>query len=93
MLLLQARRKLGRLNGRRLLGTFSRAVLALLPMTGFLLLYLHLTRGIWTPGSSLVNLGLVLGALLGCAAILLVIYYATGIEMIRDIIRGRITRK
>jgi putative peptidoglycan lipid II flippase len=92
MLLAGARKKLGRLNGRKLLATAWRVSLANLPMTLLLWLYLHLTRAFWTPGSSLVNLGLMLGALLACGIILFAVYYATGIEIIRDIIRGRIVK-
>jgi putative peptidoglycan lipid II flippase len=93
ILLLGAKKKLGRLNGRMLLKTCRRATLAIVPMSLFLHLYLRLTRSAWTPGSSLGNLGLLLGAMLGCGTILVAIYYATGIEIIRDIIRGRIARK
>jgi putative peptidoglycan lipid II flippase len=93
MLLAGARRKLGRLNGRKLLATGWRACLAFAPMSLFLYLFLHLTRGAWTPGSSLGNLGLLLAALLGSGALLFGIYYVTGIEIIRDIIRGRIAKR
>ena len=88
----EQRRRLGRLNGRKLLATGRRTVLANLPMALFLCGYLRLTRGLWTSGSSLVNLGLLLCGLLGCGIILFGIYYATGMEIMRDIIRGRITK-
>jgi len=88
-LLLATRRRLGRLEGRSILLTALRLGASLAPFIAFLLVFLRLTAPWWTPGSSLRNLGLLLIALLSSAALILGMYWITGVQMVRDVIRGR----
>jgi len=88
-LLWAARRRLGRLDGGTLLGTALRTAAAMILLAGFLALYLRLTRAGWTPGSSLPNLGLLSGALLGAAAIVVGAYWLLRVQMIRDLLKRR----
>jgi putative peptidoglycan lipid II flippase len=92
-LLLMAHRKLGRLEGRSILRTSLRLAVSLAPFLAFLLLFLRLSAPWWTPGSSLRNLGLLLVALTVSALLLLGMYWITGIEMLRDVIRSRVRRR
>ncbi len=93
LLLFGARKKLGSLNGGVIFRTVCRTALSMLPLTGFLLLYLRITDKFWTTGSSIINLILVLIALLISSAIVVGMYLITGIDIVRDIIRERIKRK
>ena len=88
-LLLATRRRLGRLEGRSILLTALRLGASLAPFIAFHLVFLRLTAPWWTPGSSLRNLGLLLIALLSSAALILGMYWITGVQMVRDVIRGR----
>lgn len=88
-LLLAARRRLGSLNGRLLLGTALRTSVAMAAFTAFVVLYLRLTRAWWTPGSSLANLALLTVVLLGSLAIVSGAYWLLGVEMFRDLLKRR----
>jgi putative peptidoglycan lipid II flippase len=88
-LLVSARHRLGSLNGPLLLRTALRTLAAMVPFAGFLVLYLRLTHPWWTPGSSLVNLALLLGGLLGSVAIVLAMYWFLRVEMMRDLLKRR----
>jgi putative peptidoglycan lipid II flippase len=89
VLLVAARRRLGTLNGPLVLRTTLRTVASMVPFVGFLLLYLRLTRSWWTPGSTLANLVVLLGALLGSVAIVLLMYWLLRVEMVRDFLKRR----
>ena len=56
-------------------------------MFAFILVYLRLTESLWTSGSSLRNLSLLLLAAAGAAAILIGMYRILGVEMIKDLRR------
>jgi putative peptidoglycan lipid II flippase len=92
-LLAMARRRLGGLNGRRLLDTCLRMLAALAPFTAFLIGFALLTRGVWSAGSSLRSLGILVAGGLGAVALLLGMYWLMGIEMLRDALRRRSAKK
>jgi putative peptidoglycan lipid II flippase len=88
-LLLMTHRRLGGLKGKSILLTTLRLAASLVPFTAFLLVFMRLTAPWWTFGSSLRNLGLLLVAVLVSAGIILGMYWVTGVQMLRDVIRGR----
>jgi putative peptidoglycan lipid II flippase len=92
-LLAMARRRLGGLNGRRLLDTCLRMLAALAPFTAFLIGFALLARGVWSAGSSLRSLGILVAGGLGAVALLLGMYWLMGIEMLRDALRRRSAKK
>jgi putative peptidoglycan lipid II flippase len=92
-LVLVMRRRLGALKGRLILDTALRLLVSMAPFVAFLLAFLRLTASWWTPGSSLPNLGLLLVAVLAGAGLVLGLYWVTGIQILRDVIRGRRERR
>ena len=93
VLLIRASLKLGGLNGKMILNTVRRLILSMLPFSAFIWAYLHFTGPVWTSGSSIRNLILVLIALVLGAGIVLVMYYVTGLEILQDIIKVRRGKK
>lgn len=89
LLLVWAGKTLGSLRGREILKTAGKMGLSLLPFAAFILIYLHLSASLWTPGSSLRNLFLLLPAAAGAAAILIGMYRVLGVEMVKDLRRRR----
>jgi putative peptidoglycan lipid II flippase len=89
ILLAAVRRVLGTLDGRGILRTCWRLAVSLVPFTAFLIGFRFVTRPIWQAGSSWSSLALLLSGALGSAAILLGMYWITGVEVLRDIIRRR----
>ncbi len=87
LLILWAGKTLGSLRGRVILKTTAKMVLSLLPFAAFILVYLRFTESLWTSGSSLRNLSLLLLAAAGAAAILIGMYRILGVEMIKDLRR------
>jgi putative peptidoglycan lipid II flippase len=92
LLLLWTRKALGALRGDALLRTAARMTASLLPFTGFILAYNRLIRSVWTPGSSAVNLFLLLAEALGAAAVLLGMYRLLGVEVIKELMTRRKSR-
>jgi putative peptidoglycan lipid II flippase len=92
LLLIWARKALGRLRGTAIGRTSVRMAVSMLPFVGFILLYNRLTRSLWTPGSSLANLALLLAEAIAAAGILLGMYRLLGVEIIRELMRRRKTR-
>jgi putative peptidoglycan lipid II flippase len=89
-LLAVARRKLGVLKGRLFLLTTLRLLASMVPFVVFLAVFLRLTAPWWTFGSSLRNLGLLLAAVSVSAGLLLGMYWITRIQIVRDVLRGRV---
>jgi putative peptidoglycan lipid II flippase len=92
LLLIWTRKALGRLRRGAIFRTLGRMTASLLPFIGFILLYNRLTRSVWTPGSSLGNLFLLLAEALGAAAILLGMYRLLGVEVVKELMTRRKTR-
>jgi putative peptidoglycan lipid II flippase len=88
-----ARRRLGRLDGRAMLKTAGRVTLSMVPFVAFLLLFKAVTRPMWTAGGSLGNLILLAVACLTGVLILLAMYLATRVEMVRGLFRRKGVRE
>jgi putative peptidoglycan lipid II flippase len=93
ILLAAARRVLGRMEGRAILRTCWRLAISLVPFTAFLIGFRFVTRAVWQAGSSWGSLALLLGGAGASAAILLGMYWITGVEVLRDVIRRRSEKK
>jgi hypothetical protein len=63
--------------------------ISLVPFTAFLIGFRVVTRAVWQAGSSWGSLALLLGGAGAGAAILLGMYWITGVEVLRDVIRRR----
>jgi putative peptidoglycan lipid II flippase len=92
LLLIWTRKALGHLRRGAILRTVARMAVSLLPFAGFILICNHLTRCLWTPGSSLRNLFLLLAEVLGAAVILLGMYRLLGVEVVKELMIRRKTR-
>jgi putative peptidoglycan lipid II flippase len=92
-LLAVARGRLGGLDGRGFLRTGLRLAASLAPFTAFLFGFGRITRGVWGAGSSWRSLGILVAGGLGALAVLLGMYWLTGIEMLRDLLRRRSAKK
>ena len=83
---------MGSLRRGAIARTVGRMAASLLPFVGFILACNRLTRSLWTPGSSLGNLLLLLAEALGAAGILLGMYRLLGVEVIKELMTKRKTR-
>jgi putative peptidoglycan lipid II flippase len=92
LLLIWTRKKLGHLRRAAIARTVGRMAASLLPFTGFILIYNRATRSLWTSGSSLVNLVLLLAEAIAAAGILLGMYRLLGVEVVEELMRRRKTR-
>ena len=92
LLLIWTRKALGSLRRGAIARTVGRMAASLLPFVGFILACNRLTRSLWTPGSSLGNLLLLLAEALGAAGILLGMYRLLGVEVIKELMTKRKTR-
>ena len=92
LLLIWTRKTLGRFNTGAIVRTAGRMTAALLPFIGFILIYNRLSRTVWTPGSSLANLALLVAEAVAAAGILLGMYHLLGVEIVRDLVRRRKTK-
>jgi putative peptidoglycan lipid II flippase len=92
LLLIWTRKALGHLRGVEIVRTVGRMGASLLPFVGFILIFKRLTRSLWTPGSSLGNLFLLLGEVLAAVVILLGMYRILGVEVIQELMKRRKTR-
>jgi putative peptidoglycan lipid II flippase len=87
------RRRLGSLKGAEILKTTLRLLVSMAPFTALLLAFPPLTASWWTPGSSWTNLGLLLVAGLAGVGLVLGMYWITGIQMLKDVFRGRTKKR
>jgi putative peptidoglycan lipid II flippase len=92
LLLIWARKALGSLRGRAIARTLGRMAVSLLPFAGFILIYSRITDSIWTPGSSMKNLLLLLVEVLAAGVILVGMYRLLGVEFVKELFRRRKTR-
>jgi putative peptidoglycan lipid II flippase len=92
LLLIWTRKALGQLRRGAIARTMGRMTASLLPFSGFILLYNRLTRTLWTSGSSLGNLFLLLAEVLTAAAILIGMYRLLGVEVVQELLKRRKTR-
>jgi putative peptidoglycan lipid II flippase len=93
ILLAAARRVLGGLDGAAVLRTCWRLAVSLVPFTAFLIAFRYATRSVWRAGSSWDSLLLLLAGAVAGAAILLGMYWITGVEVLRDVVRRRSRKK
>jgi putative peptidoglycan lipid II flippase len=92
LLLIWTRKVLGNLRRGAIFRTVARMAVSLLPFAGFILICNRLTRSLWTPGSSLRNLFLLLAEVLVATAILLGMYRLLGVEVVKELMIRRKTR-
>ena len=81
-------RRLGRMDGRNMARTALKVCVSLVPLTGFLLLFKHLTRARWGSDSSLSALLFLAAALAGGILLLVLMYHFTRVEMARGLLPG-----
>jgi putative peptidoglycan lipid II flippase len=89
VMLIFIRKRLGRIHGKRFIKNFLKVSLSMLGMAAVILLYLVFTKRFWTPGSSFINGCLLLGAIIPGAGITFFLYYITGIDIFRGILKER----
>jgi len=92
LLLIWTRKALGALRRGAIVRTVGRMAASLLPFVGFILICNRLTRSLWTPGSSLANLFLLMAEALGAAVILLGMYRLLGVEVLKELMTRRKTK-
>ncbi len=83
-----ARRRLGRLDGRRILRTGLQVGGSMLPLAGVLLLFRWLFRGRWHSGSASMSLLFLAMALLASVLVVALMYRLTRVEMMGDLLSG-----
>ncbi|MBN1411508.1 MAG: murein biosynthesis integral membrane protein MurJ [Spirochaetales bacterium] len=88
-----ARKKLKRINGKYLAKTLVKTMAAMAVMAGFIIVARYLTGGMWTEKNSLVNLLLVAAICVLAAGIAFGMYYVTRTKVVLDLIHGRFKRK
>jgi putative peptidoglycan lipid II flippase len=89
LLLVWTRKELGALRRGVIFRTVGRMSASVVPFTGFILAYNRLSRSLWSPGSSLGNLLLLLAEALGAGAILLAMYRLLGVEVVNELLKRR----
>ncbi|MBN1698704.1 MAG: murein biosynthesis integral membrane protein MurJ [Spirochaetales bacterium] len=89
VMLVCIRKRLKRLGGKRLLRNLLKTSFAMAIVSGVIILYLFLTSGCWTPGNSPINGLLVTGAVIAAAGVTFFLYYITGIDIFRGILKER----
>ncbi|MDC7225887.1 MAG: murein biosynthesis integral membrane protein MurJ [Spirochaetales bacterium] len=87
VLLILVRRREGRFHGRRILITFCKIILAMIPFIIFLNILRNFTGNWWVSGSSLKNLILLACGFTGSCILILSMYKFLKIEMLDDILR------
>jgi peptidoglycan biosynthesis protein MviN/MurJ (putative lipid II flippase) len=92
LLLYFARRRLGSLDGKRILLDALRVVVAVVASSALLLGYMIVTRSAVTSSSSWVNLFLLLGGFVLFSAITAALYYVLKVEIMRSFLRSRLPR-
>jgi putative peptidoglycan lipid II flippase len=89
MMIYTARRKLGQIDGRKILRNLLRTVLALIPSSAILIGYWYLTRSFKTPFLSWGNLLILLGGFLVFFALTVCLYFLCRVDIIREILKRR----
>ncbi|MBI9108748.1 MAG: murein biosynthesis integral membrane protein MurJ [Spirochaetales bacterium] len=86
ILLFLINRRLGGIDVRKIMLTFCKIGLSMLPLILFLLILKHFTGSWWMDGSSLRNLLILAGGFIGSVILILSMYKITRIEMLQDIL-------
>jgi putative peptidoglycan lipid II flippase len=88
-----AYRRLGELDGRRVITSATRILFALVPSSAVLVGYFLTTRCVVTPFSSWMNLVVLLGGFTLYLVLTSFLYYVLGVEIVRSVFRRRLKRK
>lgn len=92
IMFISARMRLKKIGGKNIAVTFFKVILSMIPATVLLLLYNNVVHGVWTETSSFINLGLLAGGFIIFAGMSLMLYYFTGVEILKDVIKGRLKK-
>ncbi len=85
LMLVMARRYLGKLKGGQVWKTVARVAASMVPLALLLWVYRRVTASLWAPGSTLGNLALLLGAVGTGALVVLGMYWITRVEVLRTL--------
>ncbi|RKX78499.1 MAG: murein biosynthesis integral membrane protein MurJ [Spirochaetes bacterium] len=89
LMIIIARKRLGHIEGRKILNTAFKIFVSAIPSIIFILGYLRITGDWWKSVSSIRSFSLLLGCGGGAILILIAMYYVTGVEMIGKLLSRR----
>ncbi len=84
-----AKKRLKRIGGKKIGITFIKVIFSMIPAVTVLFLYSHLVSDLWTEASSFINVVLLIGGFVSFTLLSLLLYYFTGVEILRNIIARR----
>ena len=89
MLLVLARRRLGRFDGRKIIVTLGKSVIGSIPMTVLLVGFLQWKPDLWVHGGALRSTGLIAAACVASVGLTVVMYLALRVPYLTDLLRRR----
>ena len=89
MLLVLARRRLGRLGGRKMVVTFAKSAAGSIPMAVLLVAFLQWKPDLWVHGGALRSTGLIAAACVVSIGLTVVMYLVLRVPYLTDLVRRR----
>jgi putative peptidoglycan lipid II flippase len=89
LLLVLARRRLGGIGLRPIVGALLKACVGSLPMAVILFFFLHYNRDLWESGGRLAATGLILAVCAVCVAVTLMAYVVLRVPFLADLLKRR----